>query len=261
MKNQNWWGDFDFAMDAIKRWKFGDRFIAIQRSAHEWTVWDNTTSQEESVPITVEDIVETETFEGVDFSRYVVSESKNILMIEPSLADRAMIVRPNKPFSVLPQQEITVYVSTPVWMTILLKNSDVPMADIPFWRPSDSWFGKNTMHGDICYSKYTEAKLNDDVLEIKPHRAKTMVTIKNALNEPLKIERLNLPVPALKLYVTSDGFWTDQVSIVQTLEHGKSVSHLRHFRPQLIEDLRLVSESRVLSKKSSLLSSIKSLID
>jgi hypothetical protein len=75
------------------------------------------------------------------------------MIIEPSLADRAMIATLNKPIVVLPGEEIKVFISTPLWMTILVPQRKVPVADILFWRPTDSWFGPSTMTGDLCYSK------------------------------------------------------------------------------------------------------------
>jgi hypothetical protein len=104
--------------------------------------------------------------------------------------------------------------------------------------------------------------MDNSLLEKRPHRASTMVTLKNKQDEPLRVERLNLPVPALKLYISQDGdFWSDQVSILQIKEHGKSISHVRHNPPEKTLSLELVSESRELSNKPSFLSSIKSLVD
>lgn len=261
-KPECWWGEFEFSPDEIKCWHIGDRSIAIKRGAHEWTVWNKETDSELNAALDVSNITSNETFKDVDFQRFMVRQTDSKLVIEPSLADRAMIARPSKPIVVMPNENITLYVSTPLWMTILLPQQEAPMADIPFWRPSDSWFGTSTMQGDICYSKYTDAKMDKNLLEKRSHRASTMVTLKNDQDEPLSIQRLNLPVPALKVYVDDQGeFWTDQVNILQRTEHSKPVSHLRHSPPEQIQLMEQVSESRELSKKPSFLSSIKNLVD
>ncbi|WP_342807616.1 DUF432 domain-containing protein [Alteromonas sp. M12] len=263
MKKQlPWWGEFTFALSETKCWRIRERLIAIKRGQGEWTIWNHETTAEIDLPISTDKSISNESFEDVEFSRYLLENTSDTLLIEPSLADRAMVVRPSRPLVVLPEEQINVFVSTPLWMTILIPNHPLPMADIPFWRPSDSWFGPSTMEGDLCYSKYTDAKMDIKRLEKRSHRATTMVTIKNAQEKPLTIDKLNLPVPALKLYVNQDGeFWTDQVSIMQRLEHTKSVSHVRHSPPDKIQLMELVSESRELSKKSSFLSSIASLIN
>lgn len=256
-----WWGEFSFDLDEVKCWRVGERCIAIKRSEQEWTVWNQTTPTEINKPIKVSKPKVKETFADAHCERFTLAQTTEKLLIEPSLADRAMVVRPSKPITVLPGEKVTLFVSTPIWMTIMRDGDDTPMADIPFWRPSDSWFGSSTMKGDMCYSKYTDARLDVDLIEKRARRAITCVTLTNSQHEYLQIHRLNLPVPSLRVYVNDNGeFWTDQVNILQTQEHSKSVSDVSQSPPELAQTMQLVSESREQSKKSSFMSSIKSLI-
>lgn len=256
-----WWGEFDFAANETKCWCIGERTIAVRRSEHEWTVWNQDLPSEINKQIVITKAKARESFADVHFERFVLSQTTNKLFVEPSLADRSMVVRPSKPILVMPDEKARIYVSTPIWMTISIEGKEAPMTDIPFWRPSDSWFGASTMTGDMCYSKYTDAKLDPRLLEVRSHRASTLVTVINEQKENLLIQRLNLPVPLLKTYANeSNQFWTDQVNIVQNTEHSKPVSHIRHSPPEQIESMRLVSESRELSNKSAFLSSIRNLI-
>lgn len=256
-----WWGEFSFSLNEVKCWRIGERCIAIKRSEHEWTVWDQTTPTEINKPIKVSKPKVKETFADVKFERFTLAQTTEKLVIEPSLADRAMVVRPSKSITVMPGEKVTLFVSTPIWMTIMRDGHDTPMADIPFWRPSDSWFGPSTMKGDMCYSKYTDARMDINLIEKRAHRAITCVTLINDQKEYLHIHRLNLPVPSLRVYVNDNGeFWTDQVNILQTQEHSKSVSDVSQSPPELAQTMQLVSESREQSKKPSFMSSIKSLI-
>lgn len=256
-----WWGMFDFALDDVKTWQLGERFISIKRSNHEWTIWDKTTPVEENEPILLTSNHPEHDLSKANCSRVLVTKTGDSLLVEASLADRPMIIRPSKPFVVLPQETVNIYVSTPVWFTVLLSDRDLPVIDIPFWRPSDTWFGPSTMHGDLCYAKYTDAKMEKAQLLKRSHRASTLVTIKNAHAERLVIERLSLPVPAFKLYVNDSGeFWTDQLSITQSVEHTKPVSHVKQSKPADWQNMSVVSESRELSTKASFLSSIKNFI-
>lgn len=260
-KNKSWWGEFHFDPLETKCWRIGDRVIAVKRNKHEWTVWNKETDVESDQPTLVEAPKPSDSFQDSEFHRYILNTTNGTLIIEPSLADRAMVIRPNKPFTIMPEEEIKIYVSSPLWMTILAPDSKMPISDIPFWRPSDSWFGPSTMSGDLCYSKYTDAKMEKELIEKRSHRATTIVTIKNAQEEPLYIERLNLPTPALRLYSDQEGeLWTDQIFITQHIEHSKSVSHVRHTSPENITNLKPISESRESSNKASFLSSIKSLV-
>lgn len=261
IKNTSWWGEFDFALNQTKCWRIGERTVFIRRSEKEWTVWNKECVNENNEAIVVDDIESEEPIDKLSSERFILSNTSKKLFVEPSLADRAMVVRPSKPIIVMPGEQAKLFISTPLWMTLSIEDKDAPMVDIPFWRPSDSWFGATTMSGDLCYSKYTDAKLNADNLEIRSHRASTLVTVLNDQDENLLIQRLNLPVPLLKVYANENNqFWTDQVNIVQSNEHSMAVSHISHSPPEHFKSLTQVSESRELSNKSSLMSSIKNLI-
>lgn len=256
-----WYGEHQFSLKQTACWQVGERLIAIKRGDREWTIWNKETPDDLNQPITVNTRIEPTALEVAPYSRYMVTKTSDTLMIEPSLADRAVVATPSTPLVVMPQETIEVYVSTPLWMSIFIAETDMLIADIPFWRPSDSWFGPSTMKGDLCYSKYTDARVDLTQLEQHSCRAITEVSLRNDLHEPLKVEKLNLPVPSLKLYVNQKSeFWTDRVSIVQREEHGKSISLVTQSLPTGMEDDDEVFESRELSKKPSFLSSIKNLV-
>ena len=261
MRSKHWWGGFEFSEQEIKCWQIGERRIAIQRGAQEWTIWNQETPTEINDVVEVNELKNSDSLAGVHFERFLERKTNSKLFIEPSLADQAMIVRPSKPITVMPGEEAKLYVSTPIWMTISMNQNAEPMYDVPFWRPSDSWFGPNTISGDVCYAKYTDAKLLKEHLEVRSHRASTLVTVLNEQEEKLLIQRLNLPVPLLKVYVNKQKeFWTDQVSILQRIEHSKPTSTVSHSPPDDVHNMEQVSESREMSNKSSLMSSIKNLI-
>lgn len=57
-----------------------------------------------------------------------------------------------------------------------------------------------------------ECRLGLDELPVRPHRAVTAISIHNRADDPLKIERIMLPVGNLSLYTRGDGrLWTDDV--------------------------------------------------
>jgi hypothetical protein len=256
-----WFGEFPFELGQTKYWRINERFIAIQRSKKEWTIWDKQTKDDTNQSIIVDSRVITSNINSAQQSRYMVTETSDTLLIEPSLADRAVVATPSIPLVVMPQETIEVYVSTPLWMSIFIASSDTLIADIPFWLPSDSWFGPSTMKGDLCYSKYTDAKVDLSSLDKHSCRAITEVRLRNDQAQPLRIEKLNLPVPSLKIYANKKGeFWTDCVSIVQCEEHGKPISLVTQSQPASIQGDEQVFESRVLSVKPSLFSSIKNLV-
>ena len=86
------------------------------------------------------------------------------------------------------------------------------LLDVPSIRRSDTWFGSNTLEGELCYSTRSSARLNLDAIEPHPHRAVTPVEIRNEGANILPIERLRVPVQALSVYADAEGrLWTDAV--------------------------------------------------
>ncbi|WP_395339000.1 DUF432 domain-containing protein [Ningiella sp. W23] len=264
----SWWGEHHFELNELKTWRFRERYFSIKRTENEWTVSNKETQKEEECVIQLDskpqdnsDSNQQEFLQGVSNQRFMLGKTKPSLFIEPSLADRAMIARPSTALNVLPGESVTFFVSSPLWFTIYLSQEETPLSDLPFWRPSDSWFGPSTMQGDLCYAKFTDAKTEFAQLDRRENRALTRVTITNEQDTTLAVQRINLPVPKLKLYHDSDKqFWTDDVNILQQMEHNQAVSSVKHTPPLPATDYVLVSESRELSKKSSLFTTIKSLI-
>lgn len=257
----NWFGVTQFELSQTKCWQVGERFIALKRMEREWTLWNQETNNETNEPITLLEQDVPTLANLVAPSRFMVSETSNTIHLEPSLADRAVVAKPSSPLIVLPKQRIDVYVSTPLWFSIFVGNSNQLIADIPLWRPSDSWFGPSTMEGDLCYAKYTDAKTELSLLTKYSGRAITEVSLHNEKSEPLIVEKLNIPAPSLKLYINQQGeAWTQKVNIVQSEERGRPVSHVSKSRPGHILASDHQFESREMSVKPSFLSSIRSLV-
>ena len=252
----------NFDIDDIKVWNIGDRKIAIQRFDKEWVIWNAETSSENSSPISLKTLKTSNTLVDVPFTRHLFKHTEETLIISPSLADRSIVARPASKLNIPSGEEIELYVSTPLWFTVKPKSKSAAIADIPFWRPSDSWFGPTTMEGELCYAKYTDAKVSLSKLEIRHHRAVTPVLIKNEHDEMLTIERINLPAPFLTLYADKQQqFWSDKIEITHHSDTQKAGLRLRNHPPeQLGEDAEIVSIARLSSHESHFVRSIKSLL-
>lgn len=260
--SKKWWGDITFEIDDIKVWNIGDRRIAIQRFEKEWLIWNAETSSESASQISLKSLKTSNTLADVPYSRHLFKQTHEILHISPSLADRSIVARPASKLNIPPGEQIELYVSTPLWFTVKPKSKSVDIADIPFWRPSDSWFGPTTMDGELCYAKYTDAKISLTKLEKRSHRAITPVLIKNEHREMLSIERINLPAPFLTLYADKEQqFWSDKIEITHHSDTQKAGLRLRNHPPeQLNDDAEVVSAARLASHDSHFVRSIKSLL-
>ena len=257
--NKHWWGDFSFAEQQSRYWSIGERQIIIKRLPCEWNTWNINTDSESQNPLIFGESPQ-QLLNDENLGRHLQTATKDKIRVMPALADRSVVTRPNVPLRLMAGEKTRLYVSTPLWFRVLLLDGKSDLLDVPFWRPSDSWFGPSTREGEVCYSKYTDARLQLDLLEQRPHRAVTPVFIHNKQAEPLLIERLNLPVPLLSLYQHSDrGLWTEAIKVTREEDDQKIELVLEKRAPQEVQNASLVAGPRIAKEKHLLIRSLGSL--
>ena len=261
-KTIDWWGDTSLALDEIKVWSLGARKIAIQRLDREWVVWNKELDSESTSQINVTSLKTANTFSDVPYSRHLVMQTTDTIHISPMLADRPIVARPATSLNILPGEQVELYISSPLWFLMTLNTNALPIVDIPFLRPSDSWFGPSTMEGELCYAKYTDARVNLAQIEKRGHRAITPVLIKNQHTETLVIERINLPAPFLSLYTDEQqDFWTQKVEITYHSDSDKAGLRLKSTPLNMgVGNMNLVTDARQASDNHDFVKSIKSLL-
>ena len=145
--------------------------------------------------------------------RFLLSGSSNTIQITPQLANRPVVARPMMPTELLPKQQTTLFISTVLWARV--SAGEVPLAELPTVRLSDTWFGANTRHGELCYASQTRALLNSDNVQYSPFRAITPITIDNQGIDNVRLDRINVPVPHLTLYCDGQRFWTSALRVLR----------------------------------------------
>jgi hypothetical protein len=147
-------------------------------------------------------------------ARYTLAHLSGRLELRPLLADLPVIVRPSSALHVPAKQKTTLYVTTVVWLRAF--NDGSLLLDMPVFRPSDTWFGPDTVSGELCYASRTQARTRVEALAQLPHRAVTPVVISNDAETALQVEQLRVPVPFLSLYAASDGrLWTNGITLTR----------------------------------------------
>jgi len=215
MAQGRWWGDFEIAEGGRGRWRVGPLSLWVERRAHEWRVTERLAAEagddgaEASVPAPGDDEPPPE----ARVMRYVVRETTAQLSVLPRLADRSVVVRTATPLHLLAGEEARLYVSTPLWLEL---RSGGELGDFATLRLSDTWFGPNTMLGELCYASRTAAELDLENLQLRAWRAVTVVTLRNRASDPVLVDRINLPIQRLSLFVDdSQGFWTDGLVVTR----------------------------------------------
>ncbi|GAB4264548.1 MAG: hypothetical protein Kow0092_16300 [Deferrisomatales bacterium] len=216
-----WWGSFELAEGQTGRWRVGALTLWIRRDPAEWTVAHVSaddpfdTSAEVQVPAE-EPLPE----EGVTLSRFAARKTYGHLRVQPILPDRPVVSRPEVPFHVLAEDEVRVYVSSPVWVKIEAGRPLRPLLEVAPYRVSDTWFGPNTREGELCYAGRTRCRHEPEDLPRRPQRAVTPVVVRNRAEKTLAVERLNLPAPLLSLYASPAGALWTQPLVVEIAREG-----------------------------------------
>lgn len=220
MSSRVWWGHYALEEGRVLRWRIGPLELWLRRLPREWRISHRRgdahapDALETAVPEAEGDVIARTTLE-----RFVVGGTPSEVVLTPALADRPVVVRPLTPFHLGGGAEVTVYVSTPLWVHIAA--GEVFMTGIATERPSDTWFGPSTGEGELCYAGHTHCRLSVAELPWRPSRAVTPLLIRNRERLPLLIERLNLPVAYLSLFANERGeLWTPTV----TIERGQGMA-------------------------------------
>jgi len=210
-----WWGEFSLATGEAASWSIGPARLWIEHHAREWQlaycvspdVADTTSRVDLHLPLGQA---------GADatVTRYGLADGSAQLNVMPILADRPIVSRPEIPLFVLPQQTLTLYVSSPLWLQVRAGAQQQLLQDIPILRPSDTWSGPLTRSGGLCYASSTMARTDLENFPFSPLRAITPIHLSSRAEQSVLVERLSLPVPYLSLYQAADGtLWTEAVEL------------------------------------------------
>ncbi|MFO7563420.1 MAG: hypothetical protein R6X02_12315 [Enhygromyxa sp.] len=207
----NWWGEFEFKSHACRHWRLGPLDLWVTRRTHEWQVgyrWSNDPLDE-----TIELREDVDLPEGVELSRYLFSSGGRTLRVLPRVADRPVVSRPEMPVIIPPREQATLYMASPVWVELAAGDRLAVFASIPAWRASSTWFGEDTSEGTLCYATRTRARLDVGGVRRGP-RVTTAVFVSNEHREPLRVERLALPLPQMSVFRAADGrLWTEGATV------------------------------------------------
>jgi len=231
-----WWGAVTLSTGQLARWRAGPSTVHAERRTSDWRIWHESEADAYAVVAERARRVPDAPPEGAPTLRFSFAETPDTITVKPVLADRPVIVRPESPLTVPPGERVTLYVSSPVWMALKLEvrrprrgrseatSEPVVLAELPTFRPSDTWFGASTREGELCYAVRTAARLELADLPLRPHRAVTPVTVENQAATPLALSRVSVPMPFLALHVDRAGrLWSDGVLFTREPDDDTSV--------------------------------------
>jgi hypothetical protein len=239
-----WWGAVTLGIGELARWRAGPSTVHAERRTSDWRVWHAT--EPDAYAVAAERVlrVRDDAPEGAPTLRFTFAETPDTITVKPLLADRPVVVRPESSLTVPPGERVVLYVSSPAWMALKLEvrrprrrrsggqPQAVVLAELPTYRPSDTWFGPSTRVGQLCYAVRTAARLELAALPLRPHRVVTPVTVDNQAATPLELARVSVPMPHLALHVDRVGrLWSDGVLFTREPDDDTTV-RVTPFVPQ-----------------------------
>jgi len=243
----SWWGGFDFQGEQSKEWNIGPLKFIVQRLKNEWQIAHEYKDNFDANNITwsVKD-TDQPSASLSDNSRFIFQDASGELSITPKLADRPIISRPLTPFNLTAGEEVTLYVSSSIWIELAINSAaKTVLKEIAIQRLSDTWFGPSTLEGELCYASTTHCRLSLDELPHFTHRAITPVLICNKADTTLSLERLNLPAPLLSLYAASNGqLWTPQITLIRQKDGDMAELKIENTLPDDVQPVIQLSEPR-----------------
>lgn len=178
---------------------------------------------------------EAATWEDPAWSRWPAGSFKS-LAFELLFPDLPIVVKPQVDLLLYPRAEMGIYVACPLWVRVFLKGREnAVLADYPSQILSQTWFGTNTVEGDVCY--WVPSDATRSVPWVPEMTSICPVDIRNTSSEELNIQRVCLRVAHLTLYWEKGKgrFWSDRTRIDFRGRHGKSEFSVTGQVPQEVE--------------------------
>lgn len=201
-----WWLPQEIPAGHTLAFRVGPLSLLIRREPGEWRVaWERGDDPLDLAVHIGDPTPGPDLLDHPAVTRFAHEGASAQVALQPRLADRSIISRPERPFVLLGGQEVEAHVSTPLWVAVQVGDPPELLLELPTVRPSDTWFGPDTMTGELAYTNRTALRLRLSETPHRPHRAVTAVRLRNLSSDPLAVERLNLPVKHLSLAQGQDG--------------------------------------------------------
>ena len=257
-----WWGSRHIEEGQGGSFRVGAMKMWIAHFPGEWRValkHEDVVDDEEISVRCPDEIVDPP--DGATLHRFATKSADTGLTIEPILADRSVVARPEIPFNVLPDDEARLFLSIAVWVRLSVRGTTSTLLEVPTIRLSDSWFGATTREGEICYASRTAARMNLANVVRRSTRAITSVVVRNRAEDRLSLERIALPVPALSLFGDVDGnLWTEEVTVERDREGHTAQVKLGRRPPKHAKKPIKVSGARVPEAQNVIVRALHSLL-
>jgi hypothetical protein len=240
------WGRHDIPPDSTLPLRLGPRDLWFRAQSGE--VWIAHGDAPQPKTRRSEAPLAPEPPQDVEWSRWATPGGEREVELRPALPDRAVVLKPERSFRLLPRAEARVYVRVPLWLRIELPTAEgsdaLLLESIPSLAMSDTWWGSFT-EGELTYWLPTTARREMRPELHVPHVAVCALQMLNRSGSELEVENLAFRVAHLSLFVDGNGhFWGDETRVTYQGEAEGSQINMSGKPPPDAGDARLVASPR-----------------
>ncbi len=220
-----WWGSFLIEEEQSRFFKIGELVTCVDRFDQKWHI---TTYHEGQQPF--------KTF---------AAQTSNEITFKPTLPDRALLCALDRPCYIPAGETLLIYTCAPLWIQISAGTPPITLEEFATETLTDTWFGKNTQAGELCYDNPIPSSSRLEELPQDATHAIIPVSIKNRSKETLFLEQLKVPLASLAIYSDKQNrLWTEQLNLYQ--ENSNNIETWVTQKSLLpFSDIQLVNTARV----------------
>ena len=227
LKNEpKYWGVYDFRAETRLQFKFGGLLMDLACSDKDWLLqYEVKTSDTAEAPSVCRISTEDVAWQLANQQRLVSDKIPQQFSLYPTMPDRPIVCRATTTVLLLPKEQISLYVTVPLWLQLSISDVKKPLLDVPTECISETWFGSNSREGVMSYALRMSEQLDIKPSEKQGMRAAIEIRIKNESNEILSLDKVNVPAPNLALYVDETGqFCTHRITMVREQDENATLT-------------------------------------
>lgn len=225
-----WWGNFSVEKQQSRYAKIGNIVLCIDHYNQEWRIASLREGQDKTQTKTmVANIIQEE------------------IALKPVLPDRPVLFSLESPIFLPAKSTLSLYASTPVFIRIDMTPPTI-LDEIPCEVLSDTWFGKSTCYGELCYAAVNVASTRLDALLLDNIHAITPISVTNHTHDNILLKEAKVPSPHMALFCDlQNHLWTEQLNILfEDVESYNTV--IIKGAPKGLPSLQPLSPSRIHAK-------------
>jgi hypothetical protein len=247
---------FKIELDKIYKFEAAALEVYLIRKNKQWLFFHHHLPSNESEAYKEIKIKKIKSFDdaGKECLRVIESSEQDELLVKPAMAARNIVAKPMTPISLPPNQTVTIYLSTPISLTLSLSNANKPLITLPSVKLSETWFGPKPHIGELCLASEFSGRTDLANLPLRPTRVITPVQVENQGDDLLKLSKIAIPCEFLDIYQTAEhGLWTPAIKVTRTQQHALASVSVDKALLDEIKDGEIIAPARE-SNKSGLLS-------